>query len=208
MVKEDEYEEKDLRTHIYENSDTYAGSDQKIKAALPKMDEGQKEIIIKETEYFPVIYKCFDEIIVNARDQRERLKGREGAVPLTEIKVNIDKGTGVISVYNNGDSIKVAKHSSGLYNPNLIFGRLLTSGNYKKDEKRIVGGKNGYGAKIVNIFSDSFDIEIGDRFTKKKYTQHFYDNMKGVDEPVIKKYNGKPYTKVTWRIDFISINTW
>ena len=202
MVKEDEYEEKDLRTHIYENSDTYAGSDQKIKAALPKMDEGQKEIIIKETEYFPVIYKCFDEIIVNARDQRERLKGREGAVPLTEIKVNIDKGTGVISVYNNGDSIKVAKHSSGLYNPNLIFGRLLTSGNYKKDEKRIVGGKNGYGAKIVNIFSDSFDIEIGDRFTKKKYTQHFYDNMKGVDEPVIKKYNGKPYTKVTWRIDF------
>ena len=42
----EEYEEKDLRTHIYENSDTYAGSDQKIKAALPKMDEGQKEIII------------------------------------------------------------------------------------------------------------------------------------------------------------------
>ena len=90
------------------------------------------------------------------RDQRERLKDREGAVNLTEIRVTIDKESGIISIQNNGDSIKVEKHSSGLYNPNLIFGRLLTSGNYKKGEKRTVGGKNGYGAKIVNIFSDSF----------------------------------------------------
>lgn len=198
----DEYEEKDLRTHIYENSDTYAGSDQMIKAPLPMMDETQKEIKISECEYIPVIYKCFDEIIVNARDQRERLKDREGAVNLTEIKIDIDKENGVISIYNNGDSIKVEKHSSGLYNPNLIFGRLLTSGNYKKGEKRTVGGKNGYGAKIVNIFSESFDVEVGDRHTKKKYTQHFYDNMKGVDEPVIKKFSGKPYTKITWKTDF------
>jgi DNA topoisomerase-2 len=199
---QDEYEEKDLRTHIYENSDTYAGSDQMIKAPLPMMDETQKEIKIGECEYIPVIYKCFDEIIVNARDQRERLKDREDTVQLTEIKVDIDKENGVISIYNNGDSIKVEKHSSGLYNPNLIFGRLLTSGNYKKGEKRTVGGKNGYGAKIVNIFSESFDVEVADRHTKKKYTQHFYNNMKGIDEPVIKKFSGKPYTKVTWKTDF------
>tara|TARA_A100001037_G_scaffold45808_2_gene37077 strand:+ start:21598 stop:24966 length:3369 start_codon:yes stop_codon:yes gene_type:complete len=199
---EDEYEEKDLRTHIYENSDTYAGSDQKITAMLPTMKSDEKTINIIETEYIPVIYKCFDEIIVNARDQRERLKDRDGAVNLTEIRVTVDKESGIVSIFNNGDSIKVEKHSSGLYNPNLIFGRLLTSGNYKKNEKRTVGGKNGYGAKIVNIFSDSFDIEVGDRFTKKKYTQHFYDNMKGVDEPSITSFKGKPYTKITWKTDF------
>ena len=198
----EEYEEKDLRTHIYENSDTYAGSDQMIKAVLPSMGEGEDTISIKETEYIPVPYKCFDEIIVNARDQRERLKDRDGAQNLTEIKVNIDKKTGVISVYNNGDSIKVEKHSSGLYNPNLIFGRLLTSGNYKKGEKRTVGGKNGYGAKIVNIFSDTFDVEVGDRHTKQKYIQHFHNNMKKVDDPIITKYKGKPYTKITWKMDF------
>jgi DNA topoisomerase-2 len=198
----DEYEEKDLRTHIYENSDTYAGSDQMIKANLPSMGDEEETISFKELEYIPVTYKCFDEIIVNARDQRERLKDREGAVNLTEIRVNIDKESGIISIQNNGDSIKVEKHSSGLYNPNLIFGRLLTSGNYKKGEKRTVGGKNGYGAKIVNIFSDSFDVEVADRFTKQKYTQHFHNNMRGVDEPVIAKYKGKPYTKITWKIDF------
>ena len=198
----DEYEEKDLRTHIYDTTDTYAGSDQLIKTNLAIFRENEKNITITETEYIPVIYKMFDEIIVNSRDQRERLKGVTGAVHLTEIKVDIDKETGIISIYNNGDGIRIEKHSSGLYNPNLIFGRLLTSGNYKKDEKRTVGGKNGYGAKIVNIFSDSFDVETGDRFTKQKYFQHFYENMKKVDEPVIKKYTGKPYTRVTWKTDF------
>ena len=199
---DEEYQEKDLRTHIYENSDTYAGSDQMIKGILPIMKESEKTISLGEIEYIPVLYKCFDEIIVNARDQRERLKGRDDSVNLTEIKVTVDKETGIVSIYNNGDSIKVEKHSSGVYNPNLIFGRLLTSGNYKKGEKRTVGGKNGYGAKIVNIFSDTFDIEIGDRFTKKKYIQHFSNNMKSVGEPIIKKYTGKPYTKVTWKMDF------
>ena len=199
---EEEYEEKDLRTHIYETTDTYAGSDQLIKASLAVMKEGEKDISLQDTEYIPVIYKMFDEIIVNARDQRERLKDRPDAVQLTEIKVDINKETGVISVYNNGDGIKVEKHSSGLYNPQLIFGRLLTSGNYKKGEKRTVGGKNGYCAKIVNIFSTSFDVETGDRITKKKYCQHFHENMKKVDDPIIKKFNGKPYTKITWNTDF------
>ena len=37
--------------------------------------------------------------------------------------------------------------------PEMIFGHLLTSTNYEKDEKKIVGGKNGYGAKLTNIFS-------------------------------------------------------
>ena len=130
------------------------------------------------------------------------MEGVSGANQLTEIRININKETGEVSVYNNGDGIRIEKHSSGVYNPQLIFGRLLTSSNYKKGEKRTVGGKNGYGAKIVNIFSKSFDVETADRFTKKKYTQHFYENMKKVDEPVIKKYSGKPYTKITWNTDF------
>ena len=44
----DEYEEKD-RTHIYENSDTYAGSDQMIKANLPSMGDEETTISFKGT---------------------------------------------------------------------------------------------------------------------------------------------------------------
>jgi DNA topoisomerase II len=199
---EEEYEEKDLRTHIYETTDTYAGSDQKINGVLSIMKEDSSKIEIIDVSYIPVIYKMFDEIIVNARDQRERLKDRKDAIQLSEIKIDINKEDGTVSIYNNGDSIKVEKHSSGVYNPHLIFGRLLTSGNYKKGEKRTVGGKNGYGAKIVNIFSNEFNIELVDRHTKKKYIQTFSENMQKFTEPVISRSTAKPYTRITWKTDF------
>ena len=128
----EEYEEKDLRTHIYETTDTYAGSDQIINGNLSIMKGDSKKIETTDVSFIPVIYKMFDEIIVNARDQRERLKDRKDAVQLSEIKIDINKEDGTVSIYNNGDSIKVEKHSSGVYNPHLIFGRLLTSGNYKR----------------------------------------------------------------------------
>ena len=199
---EEEYEEKDLRTHIYETTDTYAGSDQTINGILSIMKEDSNKIEITDVSYIPVIYKMFDEIIVNARDQRERLKDHKDAIQLSEIKIDINKEDGTVSIYNNGDSIKVQKHSSGVYNPHLIFGRLLTSGNYKKGEKRTVGGKNGYGAKIVNIFSDEFNIELVDRHTKKKYIQTFSENMQKFTEPVISRSTVKPYTRITWKTDF------
>jgi DNA topoisomerase-2 len=34
----------------------------------------------------------------------------------------------------------------------------LTGSNYDDTEKRIVGGKNGYGAKLANIFSKRFIV--------------------------------------------------
>ena len=200
----DEYDEKDLRTHIYDTPDTYAGSDEPTPDKLAVLRDNGIEIA--DIEYIPVIFKMLDEILVNSRDQRERLKDTKGAVQVSEIRVSIDEKTGILSVYNDGDGIKIAKHSSGVYNPQLIFGHLLTSSNYKKGQKRTVGGKNGYGAKIVNIFSEWFDVETGDRITKQKYSQHFYNNMKEKDDPVIQKYSGKPYTKITWKTDFDRFN--
>ena len=43
--------------------------------------------------------------------------------------------------------------------PELIFGHLLTSSNYNDQEKKVVGGRNGYGAKLCNIFSTEFIVE-------------------------------------------------
>ena len=45
--------------------------------------------------------------------------------------------------------------------------------NFCVKDINIVGGKNGYGAKIVNIFSDVFEVELIDRHTKQKYYQNF-----------------------------------
>ena len=38
----------------------------------------------------------------------------------------------------------------------MVFGHLLTSSNYDDNEVRMTGGRNGYGAKLTNIFSSSF----------------------------------------------------
>ena len=44
----------------------------------------------------------------------------------------------------------------------LIFGHLLTSSNYNDSNNKITGGRNGYGAKLTNIFSEKFTIETSD----------------------------------------------
>lgn len=70
--------------------------------------------------------------------------------------------TNVISIWNNGKGIPVEMHKEEkLYVPTLIFGHLLTSSNYDDTEKKVVGGRNGFGAKLCNIFSTKFTVETG-----------------------------------------------
>ena len=38
------------------------------------------------------------------------------------------------------------------YVPELIFGHLLTSSNYNDNERKITGGRNGFWAKLTNVF--------------------------------------------------------
>jgi DNA topoisomerase-2 len=85
--------------------------------------------------------------------------------------------------------------------PQLIFGNLLTSSNYNDNVKKITGGRNGYGAKLTNIFSKSFIVETANKKIQKKYKQRFYDNMLKFDEPEIKDYNGDDFTSITFEPD-------
>lgn len=51
----------------------------------------------------------------------------------------------MISVKNNGKGIPVVIHEDhNIYVPELIFGHLLTGSNYNDNEKKTVGGRNGY----------------------------------------------------------------
>ena len=66
----------------------------------------------------------------------------------------------MIKVWNNGKGIPVVEHKvEKVFVPTLIFGHLLTSSNYNDDEKKMTGGRNGYGAKLCNIFSKKFIVE-------------------------------------------------
>ena len=87
------------------------------------------------------------------------------------IKVTIDSQRNRISVWNNGKGIPVVMHAKEkVWVPELIFGHLLTSSNYNDDVRKVTGGRNGFGAKLTNIFSKKFQITTADSKNKKKYT--------------------------------------
>ena len=58
-----------------------------------------------------------------------------------------------------------------VYVPEMIFGMLLTSSNYNDLEKEVTGGRNGYGAKLANIFSTEFTVETQSAKSGKVYKQ-------------------------------------
>ena len=94
----------------------------------------------------------FDEILVNAADNKINHAEQ------SKIDIRIDNGT--IEVTNDGHGIFPAYiEEYGQYAPELIFGESRTSSNFDSNEQRIVGGKNGMGAKVVNIFSSRFEVE-------------------------------------------------
>lgn len=53
----------------------------------------------------------------------------------------------------------------------MIFGTLLTSSNYNDEERKVTGGRNGYGAKLCNIFSKKFVLETSCKEYGKKFKQ-------------------------------------
>lgn len=117
------------------------------------------------------------------------------------LKVNIDVDEGTISIYNNGRGIPIEIHSvEKIYIPELIFGHLLSSSNYDDDEKKLTGGRNGYGAKLANIYSHEFTVETADKNSRQKYKQTWTNNMgKCGAAKITKNGKGEEYTRVSFR---------
>jgi DNA topoisomerase-2 len=200
---EETFVKKTQLEHIIDIPDTYIGSVEKTDVDTWIYNDIDEKIIYKNIKYIPGLYKIFDEVLVNAIDQHVRTEHDEKIVnKVNTIKVNFDVEKNIISVYNNGEGIPVVEHKEhNVWVPELIFGHLLTSSNYDKNEKKITGGKNGYGAKLANIFSKSFKIETIDAERKLKYVQLFEKNMTIKGTPIITKSTAKPYTIIEFSPD-------
>lgn len=97
---------------------------------------------------------------------------------MNTLKVVIDSTEGFVSIMNNGKGIPVEIHREhNIYVPEMVFGHLLTGSNYNDDEKKVVGGRNGYGAKLANIFSHKFIVDCGDGRMKKRFKMTWKKNM-------------------------------
>jgi DNA topoisomerase-2 len=201
------YQQKTDKQHILDNPDTYIGSVEKVDSELWILNESGERIIEKNINYIPGLFKLFDEGIVNCRDHVVRMQqavanGQENALPVTNIDISIQED-GTIIMINDGNGIDVAQHPEyKIWIPELIFGHLRTSTNYDKTEKKIVGGKNGFGFKLVLIWSTHGSIETIDHIRGLKYKQDFNKNLDEICQPTITKCKTKPYTKITFRPDY------
>uniref|UniRef100_A0A6C0M1U0 DNA topoisomerase (ATP-hydrolyzing) n=1 Tax=viral metagenome TaxID=1070528 RepID=A0A6C0M1U0_9ZZZZ len=187
------YRKQTHREHILSLPDTYIGS----------IETAQEEVFLRENEGFvahtipvnPGFYKLIDELLVNAHDHAVRTK--------TVKSIEITCTPTTFSIKNDGDPIAVAEHPEHkTWIPQMIFGELLTSTNYNKDEKKLVGGKNGYGVKLVNIFAKQMVVTIVDQTRSLIYTQTFKNNMTEIGKPAVKASKHKSYVCIDWTPDF------
>jgi DNA topoisomerase-2 len=193
-----EYERLSHVDHILKRPDTYVGS-------LPP-ESGQywirdgAKFKLSQLSVSSGLVKIFDEILVNAIDQHSLHPKK-----VTEISVKIIKDS--ILIENSGVAIPIKKHATEknsdgtpIWIPELIFGHLLTSSNYNDEEQRVTGGRNGYGAKLANVFSNKFWIEISDG--KKVYKQVWSGNMGKVAPAEITAGNSNVYVIIGFSPDW------
>lgn len=193
----DQYQKLTQLEHILKRPDTYIGSVERTTEQMWAFNSETVSMENRKVSFVPGLYKIFDEILVNAADNKQRDKN------MNELKVEVNREDGVISVRNNGRGIPVEMHEKeGIWIPEMIFGHLLTSSNYDDEEAKVTGGRNGYGAKLTNIYSTEFTLETVDSKSKQRYRQTWRNNMSVMEKARIDKIKGDDYTKITFKPDF------
>jgi DNA topoisomerase II len=196
MPKTTDFEKKTPREHVLARPDTYIGDIEKTTGKMDIYNIDTHTIENEEISYVPGLYKCFDELLVNARDASQTDKKCD------TIKVEINQEKNYIRITNNGNGIPLDEHPEHkMLVPHMIFGEMLTSSNYDDTKARTTGGRNGYGAKLANIFSEKFEVEIVNKKSKKKYKQTWTENMNKFSKPKITDNSGEGYVQVTFYPD-------
>ncbi|KAN0050127.1 hypothetical protein ACTA71_003230 [Dictyostelium dimigraforme] len=217
---EDIYQKKTPTEHVLLRPDSYIGTIEKIEDDMwvlsNSMFNKSKNTIelnndkestklkpsnyihpIKAT-YIPGLLKIYDEILVNAADNKKR----DSTMSFIQVEINPNENT--ISIMNDGKGIPVVMHQTeNCYVVEMVMGNLMSGSNFNDGELKVVGGRNGFGAKLTNIFSKEFTVETIDKSSGKKYFQKWSNNMGNRSDPIITSIENeeKDYTKITFKPD-------
>ncbi len=219
---------KSLSEHerVFYRSHIYGGTHANTEKELPVYDE-EKKIFVNKTITTPdLLIRLFEEIICNAKDNV--IKSRLDGVNTECIDIVMEKYK--ISVENDGLPIPLEPHEEMCKGDefgtvvDLVFGVLGSGSNMDDDYDKNTGGQNGTGAKLNNVQSTYFQVEVGDNIRgvhqvctwQKNMTEKVEStctpsyirikNKKGkkkwVLDDSVKKYKGKNFVKVTYVVDF------
>jgi DNA topoisomerase-2 len=84
--------------------DTYIGSVNQQTDKMWVYNSESESMEFRDVSYVPGLYKIFDEILVNAADNKQNDKN------MSEIRVTVDRETGEISIKNDGKGIPIEIH--------------------------------------------------------------------------------------------------
>ena len=196
------YQKLDPISHIHKRPDMYIGSLKPRDQLREWIARDGKIVDEQHVKYSDGLLRIFIEALSNAIDNAWR--SRQKGVRATKIRVTVDRESGETSIWNDGLHIPVELHEQEkIYNPELIFGHLLSGSNLDDTEERLSSGRNGLGIKLLNVFSKEFHVEIADPTNHKLYCQSWTQNMREVEKPKIKSYKNKTgYTQIRWIPDF------
>eukprot|EP01063_Lacrimia_lanifica_P000154 TRINITY_DN10064_c0_g1_i4.p1 TRINITY_DN10064_c0_g1~~TRINITY_DN10064_c0_g1_i4.p1 ORF type:complete len:1382 (+),score=379.12 TRINITY_DN10064_c0_g1_i4:66-4211(+) len=200
---DEKYQKLSHREHVLQRPDTYLGSVTRAQVSTWGWDPEEELLHMPEANISPALLKIFDEIITNAADQYHRMRDSEN--PVKKICVSIAEDGGTISVMNDGKCLETDRLSSGQRVPDLVFGEMLSGSNFVDDGSRTWGGRNGYGAKLTNVYSKDFKVIIGDSSKQIKYEQTWTNNMsekpnpEGVDTSYLKSTD---FTEIQFTPDY------
>lgn len=192
------FKKLDEISHVLLRPGRYIGSINPHTAISYAISEDKHKMEADELTWCPALLKIFDEIISNSVDYSKTDSGTH----LDTIKVNVDKTTGSISVFDNGGIVVVKHPEHDQYIPEMIF-ELRAGSNFNDDEDSTLTGQNGEGAALTSIFSTSFTVDTADG--KNKFLQTHTNNSRDKTTPVIKK-SKEHYTKITFTPDFLKLN--
>ena len=186
--------------HVLLRPGMYIGSIIPSKKEFYSVDS--MKIVKKEGLINEGLHRIFLEILNNAIDNVWR--SSTSSTPVTKIKVNIEKETGIVTIFNDGKTIPIEiNQETGLYNPEMLFGKLMSGSNFDDSQERKTSGTNGVGSSVCNIFSKSFEVEIFDNHTKNKYVQSWTTNMKHVTKAKITSPKTKTgYVQIKFTPDY------
>ena len=98
------YQKKTQLEHILLRPDTYIGSTEPTTQPMFVLNSDTGRIVERTVTYTPGLYKIFDEILVNAADNKQR----DPNMDRMDVTINPEDNT--ISVKNNGKGIPVEMH--------------------------------------------------------------------------------------------------
>jgi DNA topoisomerase-2 len=208
------YENLSQREHILKRMNLYLGSKNETENTVWIINKNTNQLEKETISYSIALINSIYEALQNAVDHCLRCKSiKSGLNKCDTIKLNFNSETGEISVFNNGQGIKVEKFKdTDQYIIEVIFSEYLSGSNFNNDAEIKIGA-NGLGIKLLNTISDYFIVETSDAINKLYYTQKFEKNNSIKNKPIIEKFTKitkerkVPQTKITFLPDYKLFNT-